>query len=54
MREIWPNTVVEEAKLTQNVSTLRRALGDSAKEVLFIATVAGRGYSFVAPSRLKS
>ena len=49
MREIWPNTVVEEANLTQNVSTLRRALGDSAKEVLFIATVAGRGYSFVAP-----
>jgi TolB-like protein/DNA-binding winged helix-turn-helix (wHTH) protein/Tfp pilus assembly protein PilF len=46
---LWPNTVVEEANLTQNVSTLRKALGDNAKDCRFIATVAGRGYSFVAP-----
>jgi TolB-like protein/DNA-binding winged helix-turn-helix (wHTH) protein/Tfp pilus assembly protein PilF len=49
LAELWPNTVVEEANLTQNVSTLRKALGDSAKDCRFIATVAGRGYSFVAP-----
>ncbi|HEY6989554.1 MAG TPA: winged helix-turn-helix domain-containing protein [Bryobacteraceae bacterium] len=46
---IWPNTVVEEANLIQNVSMLRKALGDNAKDFRFIATVAGRGYSFVAP-----
>jgi TolB-like protein/DNA-binding winged helix-turn-helix (wHTH) protein/Flp pilus assembly protein TadD len=46
---IWPGTVVEDANLTQNVSTLRKALGDSAKDRRFIATIAGRGYSFVAP-----
>src|SRR5450759_5768671 len=46
---LWPDTVVEEANLTQNISTLRKALGDSAKEYRFIATIAGRGYSFVAP-----
>jgi len=46
---IWPNTVVEEANLIQNVSMLRKALGDNAKDYRFIATVAGRGYSFVAP-----
>src|SRR5450631_3597208 len=45
---LWPDAVVEEANLTQNV-TLRKALGDSAKEYRFIATIAGRGYSFVAP-----
>src|SRR5689334_17140201 len=46
---LWPNTVVEEANLIQNVSMLRKALGDHAKDCRFIATVAGRGYSFVAP-----
>jgi len=46
---IWPNMVVEEANLIQNVSMLRKALGDNAKDFHFIATVAGRGYSFVAP-----
>jgi Tol biopolymer transport system component/DNA-binding winged helix-turn-helix (wHTH) protein len=46
---VWPDAIVEEANLTQNVSTLRKALGDSAKDFRFIATIAGRGYSFVAP-----
>jgi TolB-like protein/DNA-binding winged helix-turn-helix (wHTH) protein/Tfp pilus assembly protein PilF len=46
---IWPGAVVEEANLTQSVSTLRKALGDSAKDRRFIATIARRGYSFVAP-----
>jgi Tol biopolymer transport system component/DNA-binding winged helix-turn-helix (wHTH) protein len=46
---VWPDAVVEEANLAQNVSTLRKALGESAKEYRFIATIAGRGYSFVAP-----
>jgi DNA-binding winged helix-turn-helix (wHTH) protein len=34
---IWPGAVVEEANLTQSVSTLRKALGDSAKDRRFIA-----------------
>lgn len=46
---LWPDTCVEEANLTQNVSTLRKALGDNPKEHRFIATISGRGYSFVAP-----
>ena len=46
---IWPDTVVEEANLTQNISTLRKALGDTAKDHRLIATIPGRGYSFVAP-----
>jgi TolB-like protein/DNA-binding winged helix-turn-helix (wHTH) protein/Flp pilus assembly protein TadD len=45
---IWPGTAVEEANLTQNVFTLRKALGDSAKDGRFIATIPGRGYSFIA------
>jgi TolB-like protein/DNA-binding winged helix-turn-helix (wHTH) protein/Tfp pilus assembly protein PilF len=45
---IWPGTAVEEANLTQNVFTLRKALGDTAKDGRFIATIPGRGYSFIA------
>lgn len=46
---LWPDTVVEEANLTQNISTLRKVLGDNPKQHQYIATIQGRGYSFVAP-----
>src|SRR4029453_18763504 len=45
---IWPGTAVEEANLTQNVFTLRKVLGDNAKDGRYIATIPGRGYSFIA------
>lgn len=40
---VWPGVVVEENNLQVHVSTLRRILGPDV-----IATVAGRGYRFVA------
>src|SRR5712692_3437266 len=48
----WPQTLVEEANLKIQVSALRRALGDGQAGNRYIATVTGRGYSFVAPIRL--
>jgi Tol biopolymer transport system component/DNA-binding winged helix-turn-helix (wHTH) protein len=45
---LWPDTIVEEANLAQNISTLRRVLNDNPKDHRYIATIAGRGYSFVA------
>jgi DNA-binding winged helix-turn-helix (wHTH) protein/Tol biopolymer transport system component len=51
MREVWPDTVVEEGNLTRNVSTLRKALGESPHEHQYIVTVPGRGYRFVARVR---
>lgn len=51
MTAIWPDTVVEENNLTQNISALRKALGEKHRENRFIATVPGRGYKFVAPVR---
>ena len=48
LRLIWPGVVVEENSLTQNVSTLRQALGETRGENRYIATVARRGYRFVA------
>jgi DNA-binding winged helix-turn-helix (wHTH) protein/Tfp pilus assembly protein PilF len=51
MRRVWPDVVVEEANLTQNVFTLRKALGEGSKEQRYIATVPRRGYQFVAEVR---
>jgi DNA-binding winged helix-turn-helix (wHTH) protein/Tol biopolymer transport system component len=47
--EVWPDTFVSEDSLTQNISALRRILEDDAAQPRFIATVARRGYRFVAP-----
>jgi DNA-binding winged helix-turn-helix (wHTH) protein/TolB-like protein/Flp pilus assembly protein TadD len=48
MRALWPDAFVEENNLTQNVSTLRRALGEGKGENRYIVTVPGRGYRFAA------
>lgn len=45
----WPNLVVEEGNLKVNIAALRRALGEKAGSLRYIATVTGRGYRFVAP-----
>ncbi len=49
MKKVWPDVAVEEGNLTQNVSLLRKALGESANETQFIETIPRRGYRFVAP-----
>jgi TolB-like protein len=51
LKAIWPNIVVEENSLNQNISALRRALGESPGEHRFIVTEPGRGYRFVADVR---
>jgi len=48
MEKVWPDTIVEENNLSQNISALRRALGENRNEHQFIVTVPGRGYRFVA------
>lgn len=47
----WPGLAVEEANLKVNIAALRRALGEKAGSLQYIATVIGRGYRFVAPVR---
>src|SRR5271165_3278842 len=51
MKTLWPDSFVEEVNLAQNVSALRKALGESPGENRFIATVPGRGYRFVGEVR---
>jgi Tol biopolymer transport system component/DNA-binding winged helix-turn-helix (wHTH) protein len=50
LKEVWPDTFVEEATLAQNIFTLRKALGRGATEgeQQYIETVPRRGYRFVA------
>ncbi len=51
MKRIWPDTFVEEGNLTQNISLLRKALGETPGGVQFIETISRRGYRFVAAVR---
>jgi DNA-binding winged helix-turn-helix (wHTH) protein/Tfp pilus assembly protein PilF len=50
MQKLWPDTFVEEGSLAQNISLLRKALGESESQK-FIETVPRRGYRFVASVR---
>jgi len=51
MKRVWPDTFVEEGNLTQNVSVLRKALGESSGGPQFIETIPRRGYRFVGTVR---
>jgi len=48
LERVWTGEFVEEGNLARNVSTLRKALGDTGKNHKYILTVQGRGYRFVA------
>lgn len=47
----WPSTYVHDNNLKVNVAALRRALAERPPDEIYIATVPGRGYRFVAPVR---
>jgi DNA-binding winged helix-turn-helix (wHTH) protein/Tfp pilus assembly protein PilF len=51
LQAVWPGTFVSEANLTQNVSVLRKTLGEGPREHRFIVTLPGRGYRFAADVR---
>jgi len=48
LRQIWPDTFVEEGNLAKHISMLRRALDETATSSECIETVPKRGYRFVA------
>jgi adenylate cyclase len=47
LKAIWPDVVVTDESLTQCVSEVRQAIGDSGQNI--ILTVPRRGYRFAAP-----
>jgi len=51
MKLLWPDTFVEESNLTQHISMLRKALGESPQDRRYIVTMPGRGYRFTQKVR---
>jgi len=49
MRRVWPDSFVEEANLTVNISALRRQLGETPSGQQYIETVPKKGYRFAVP-----
>jgi DNA-binding winged helix-turn-helix (wHTH) protein len=52
LREVWPDTYVEEVNLTVHISGLRKALDRGGNGSTMIETVPTHGYRFVAPVTL--
>ncbi len=48
MEAVWPDSIVEENNLTQNISKLRQIFGEKPGTRGFVVTVSGRGYRFAA------
>ena len=48
LKMVWPDVAVTDNALTQVVSDLRQALGDSSTAPRYVETVPRRGYRFIA------
>ncbi len=51
MERIWPGTFVEDNRISDNISTLRKFLGDRTRNPQFIETIPKHGYRFLADVR---
>ncbi len=47
MSRVWPDTIVEERSLSQNIFLLRKALGEDSKGHVYIETIPKVGYRFL-------
>lgn len=50
---IWPDQFVDQSNLSQNISVLRKSLGETESGNKYIATFPGRGYRFVGRVEVK-
>ncbi len=50
---LWPDAIVSEDALFQALAKTRKALGDPSRQPLYIATVPGHGYRFLAEVRIE-
>ncbi len=51
LKKLWPDAFVDEGNLSQNISILRKALGESTNDTRYIETIPRRGYRFIADVR---
>ena len=52
LKDVWPDSYVEEGSLSRNIHELRKVLGDHSSEPRYIETIPKRGYRFVAPLKV--
>jgi len=52
LKNVWPDTFVDENSLAQSISALRRALEEKPGDNSYIVTLPGRGYQFVSPVKV--
>jgi eukaryotic-like serine/threonine-protein kinase len=52
LKNIWPDTFVDESSLVQSIYVLRRALAEKPGDNNYIVTLPGRGYQFVSPVKV--
>ena len=46
---VWPNRVLNEEIIKQNISKIRKALGDDGKQPRYVGSVRGHGYRIIPP-----
>lgn len=51
MKIVWPDTIVEDGNLAQNIYLLRKTLNEGSNGKQYVETVARRGYRFVGEVR---
>src|ERR1051326_3590742 len=51
MKIVWPDTIVEDGNLAQNIYLLRKTLNEGSNGTRYVETVARRGYRFVGEVR---
>jgi DNA-binding winged helix-turn-helix (wHTH) protein/tetratricopeptide (TPR) repeat protein len=49
LKNVWPDTFVDENSLAQSMSALRKALAEKPGDNNYIVTLPGRGYQFISP-----
>ncbi len=54
LKTVWPDSFVEENNLADNISKLRKALGEGENGQKYIETIPRRGYRFIAEVRQTS
>ena len=54
IQQVWSGSYVTEEVLTNSIWELRKALGDDAKNPIYIQTVPRRGYRLIAPVHRKA
>src|ERR1700722_1008441 len=52
LKNVWPDTFVDEHNLAQSISVVRRALEEKPGDNSYIVTLPGRGYQFVSPVKI--